>query len=261
MTPTKTPTALQVDLAKTEDDLRQIQRLRYDVFVAELGGTGPHVDHADRLERDRFDDHAEHLMLRDLARPPGQDVVGVYRLLTQSGAEAAGQFYCEDEYNLSVLKSGGKRLLELGRSCLHCDYRGGPGLMLLWGALSDYVSAHQIEILFGVASFHGTDMNSKAEQLSLLHHHYRAPQHLRAQAIGPTASKMDLIPPDAIDRVRAMRDMPALIKAYLRLGGMVGEGAFVDHAFNTIDVCLILPIHAVSARQRERLARGKPRRG
>ncbi|MDX8348642.1 GNAT family N-acyltransferase [Cognatiyoonia sp. IB215446] len=261
MTETKTAALFQVELAKTADDLRKIQRLRYDVFVAELGGTGPHVDHAARLERDRFDDHAKHLMLRDLTRPSGQDVVGVYRLLTQAGAATAGQFYCESEYNLSVLRSGGKRLLELGRSCLHRDYRGGPGLMHLWGALSDYVGAHQIEVLFGVASFHGTDLDRVAAQLSLLYHHYRAPEASRTHAIGPTAQRMDLIPRDAIDRVAAMRDMPALIKAYLRLGGMVGDGAFIDHAFNTIDVCLILPTDAVPAPRLARLAKGKLHRG
>lgn len=261
MPQTTTPTAFEVNRAETEDDLRQIQRLRYDVFITELGGDGPHVDHARRLERDLFDAHAEHLMLRDRARPADEDVVGVYRLMTEAGAAAAGQFYCEDEYDLSPLKASGKRLLELGRSCLHPEYRGGHGLMHLWGALSEYVSARQIDILFGVASFHGIDLDQKAAPLSLLYHEFRAPPHLRTRAIGPTAQRMDLMPPEAIDRVKAMRDMPALIKAYLRLGGVVGDGAFVDHAFNTIDVCLILPTDAVTAQQRARLAKGKLHRG
>ncbi len=252
---TKT-TTLRVDTAQNKDDLRQAQRLRYDVFVDELGGDGPHVDHVRRLEQDQYDPHATHLLLRDQSRPDDDSVVGVYRLLSSAGAQAAGQFYCEDEYDLSLLKNSQKRLLELGRSCLHKDYRGGAGLMHLWGAVSDYVTANNIEILFGVASFHGTDPQKIAAALSLLHHDYLAPTRYRVHAIGPTAQSMNLQPKATIDKVSALRDTPALIKAYLRLGGMVGKGAFVDHAFNTTDVCLILPTDAVNERQRRLYTRG-----
>lgn len=251
----------RVDTAQSDDDVRQAQRLRYDVFVAELGGDGPHVDHLQRLERDQYDPHATHLLLRDTSRAGADNVVGVYRLLTSAGAKAAGQFYCEDEYNLGLLQNSGKRLLELGRSCLHKDYRGGAGLMHLWGALSDYVNTYQIDILFGVASFHGTDPQEKAGPLSLLHHQYLAPPQYRVNAIGPTARSMNLMAKDTIDRASAMRDMPALIKGYLRLGGMVGEGAFIDHAFNTTDVCLILPTEAVNERRRKLYTRGPRENG
>ncbi|MEM9788093.1 MAG: GNAT family N-acyltransferase [Pseudomonadota bacterium] len=251
----------RVDIAQDDADLHQAQRLRYDVFVAELGGDGPEVDHQQRQERDRYDPYATHLLLRDLSRRPDDNVVGVYRVLTSAGAKAAGQFYCEDEYDLTSLKNGPMRLLELGRSCLHRDYRGGAGLVHLWGALSEYVSANRIDVLFGVASFHGTDVTAKAPQLSLLHHHYRAPERYRVHAIGPTAHPMDIMPANAIDRVAVMRDMPPLIKAYLRLGGTVGAGAFVDHAFNTTDVCLILPTAVVPDRQRQRFEQGTRARG
>lgn len=251
----------RVDIARDAHDLRQAQRLRYDVFVAELGGDGEGVDHNARLEKDRYDAHASHLLLRDLARPDDDNVVGVYRVMSSDGAEAAGQFYCENEYDLSRLKASGGRLLELGRSCLHRDYRGGAGLMRLWAALSTYVNTHQIDILFGVASFHGTGLADKAAQLSLLHHHYLAPEMYRVHAIGPAAEPMDLMAADDLDTITAMRAMPPLIKAYLRLGGTVGSGAFVDHAFNTVDVCLILPTAVVSDKKRERLNKAARQNG
>lgn len=238
-------------IATTPAEVAAAQRLRYAVFVQELGGDGPFVDHKEQLEQDRFDAHATHLLLCDTNRPADDQVIGVYRLLTVQGAAAAGQFYCEDEYDLTLLKNSGKRLLELGRSCLHPDYRGGAGMMHLWGALADFVKDNKIDVLFGVASFHGTDLQALAEPLSLLHHRHLAPAALRVTARGPTAQPMNLIGADAIDRVTARRDTPALIKAYLRLGGLVGEGAFVDHAFNTTDVCLILPTDAVSTLQRK----------
>jgi putative hemolysin len=239
-----------VRLAQSEDDLRAAQRLRYAVFVEELGGGGALVDHVNRLERDRFDPFFDHLLLLDEARAPEDRVVGVYRLLRADQAAKAGQFYSEDEYDLSPLKGSGRKLLELGRSCLHADYRGGMGMYHLWHALAAYVEAHGIEVLFGVASFHGTDTKALAAPLSLLHHRHLAPDDLRVSARAAGFAAMDLIPEDRLDRRMAMLAVPSLIKAYLRLGGFVGQGAFVDHAFNTTDVCLVLDVARMNAGQR-----------
>ena len=239
--------AFSVDIARTPEDLRAAQALRYDVFVRELGGSGAGVDHAQGLECDDFDAHAAHLLLRDESRDA---VVGVYRLMTEAHAQAAGRFYSESEYDLTPLRQSGRRLLELGRSCLHRDYRGGLALYHLWTALSEYVAREGIEILFGVASFHGTDVAALAEPLSLLHAAHLAPPELRVRA--RVYQPMDLIPSDQIDRKRAIVGTPALIKAYLRLGGFVGDGAYVDHAFNTTDICLILDTARMSDQQRRR---------
>ncbi|MDF1727653.1 MAG: GNAT family N-acetyltransferase [Sulfitobacter sp.] len=227
----------EVRLARTTEDLEAAQRLRYAVFVSEMGGDGPLVDHHAGLERDRFDAHMDHLLLIDRAQ---RAVVGVYRLLGEEGAARAGGFYSDAEYDLNALREGGRRLLELGRSCLHPDYRGGRGMHCLWGALAQYVAEHEIEVLFGVASFRGTDADALAAPLSLLHHRHLAPPKLRVRAHQASFQPMDLIAEDQLDRRAALLAMPSLIKAYLRLGGQVGEGAFVDHAFNTTDVCLLL---------------------
>ncbi|MVO14512.1 GNAT family N-acetyltransferase [Parasedimentitalea huanghaiensis] len=224
-----------VKMAETKDELMAAQALRYQVFIQELGGNGDLVDHHDQLERDRFDPFFDHMLLIDNA---SEAVVGVYRLLREDQASQAGQFYSEDEFDLSLLRNSGRKLLELGRSCLHPDFRGGTAIYHLWAGLADYVTLHGIEILFGVASFHGTNLQKLAHPLSMLHHNHLAPDTLRAKA--KAYQSMDLIARDGLDRRRAMVETPALIKAYLRLGGCVGDGAFVDHKFNTTDVCLIL---------------------
>lgn len=239
--------AFSVKIADTEAELRAAQALRYDVFVRELGGGGEMVDHEAGLERDRFDPFFDHMIVTDTTT--GQ-VVGVYRLLRDDQARAAGQFYSEGEYDLSVLKASGRRLLELGRSCVHPDYRGGTAMFHLWTGLAEYVARHGIEILFGVASFHGTDVAQLAQPLSMLHYNHLAPPDLRVRAQPAHFQSMDLVAPDALDRRRAMVEMPALIKAYLRLGGFVGEGAFIDHEFNTVDVCLVLDTVRMNERQR-----------
>ncbi|MCV2892026.1 GNAT family N-acetyltransferase [Lentibacter sp. XHP0401] len=241
-----------VRLATSDADVLAAQRLRYRVFVEELGSDGPLVDHEGRFERDRFDAVSHHLVLIDEAREADghEHVVGVYRLLDEAGASAAGQFYSEGEYDLGKLKSSGRRLLELGRSCLHPAYRGGAGMFYLWNALAEVIRERQIEVLFGVASFHGTEATKLAAPLSLLRHRHLAPETLRVTAREENFQRMDLIAEAELDRRAAMLDVPALIKAYLRLGGVVGEGAFVDHAFNTTDVCLILDTQAMPPRSR-----------
>lgn len=243
----------QIRIAKDPQDLMAAQRLRYQVFIEELGGTGPLVDHDARLEKDEFDDVVDHLCLIDTRRDAEalDHVVGVYRLLPGDRAADFGRFYCDGEYDLQPLRDCGRPLLELGRSCVHPDYRGGSGMFIMWNALADYVLDHGIEILFGVASFHGTDAQMLAPSLSWLHHKHLAPEDLRPRARDAGFQRMDLIAPEDIDRREAMVAMPALIKAYLRLGGQVGEGAFIDHEFNTTDVFLLMDTAAMSAKHRQ----------
>ena len=249
----------ELRLAACDADLRAAQRLRYEVFVAELGGDGALVDHAARLERDRFDPHVDHLLLSDLRRPEGARVVGVYRLMREAGARAAGQFYSEDEYDISVLRGTGRPLLELGRSCLHPDYRGGTAMMHLWSGLAEYIATHGIGLMFGVASFHGRDPAPLAAPLSFLHHRHLAPPGIRPRARPEGYQRMDLVAEGDLDRPAASRAIPALIKAYLRLGGFVGEGAFLDRPFNCIDVCMVTDVARLPEARRALYRRGAAR--
>lgn len=146
--------------------------------------------------------------------------------------------------------------MELGRSCLAEGYRGGAAMYHLWNGLARYVAEHDIEILFGVASFHGTDPAKLAQPLSLLHHRHLAPEALRVRTVAEHYQPLDLVPADQIDRRAAMLQVPALIKAYLRLGGFVGDGAFIDETFNTTDVCLVMDTGRLNARQKAIYSKG-----
>lgn len=241
----------QVSLARSEADIRAAQRLRYEVFVDELGGNGDEIDHVAQIEADAFDAHADHLLLRDLRGDP-DDVIGVYRLMTEAHAKAAGRFYSANEFDLTPLLSSGLTLLELGRSCLRPAHRGGPALMALWQGLAGYVADRGIDILFGTASFHGTDLTALQQPISHLHAAYLAPEPLRVTST--MRPQPDLLPPEQIDRKAAMRDTPALIKSYLKLGGAIGQGVYVDAAFNTTDVCLILDTKQIYAGRFDRPA-------
>ena len=239
------PFALRPAASKAE--IEAAQALRYQVFVEELGGTGGDLTDPDRrLEADRFDAHSEHLLLLDMLRNGA--VVGTTRVMSLKGADQAGRFASEAEFDLSPLRRTGRTLLEVGRTCLHPDYRGGAAMHRLWQGLAMLVEERGIELLFGLASFPGTDPATLAQPLSCLYHDHLAPGALRPRSLAPVA--VDLMAPDGIDRRAAMLAMPALVKAYLRLGGKVGEGAFVDRAFRCIDLCIVLDTATLSARAR-----------
>ncbi len=223
-----------VRLARNADEIRAAQRLRYEVFVEEMGAKASAAASELRLERDEFDPYFDHLLLIDNAAN-GQ-IAGVYRLMREDMATAGIGFYGATEYDPSKL--AGRRVLELGRSCVAKAYRGGVGMHLLWEGLGEYVNQHEIEVLFGVASFHGANIAPLAQALSYLHRKYLAPEDLRVRSRSYVPlNQMDL---QEIDAKAALREIPPLIKAYLRLGGFVGDGAFVDHDFNTVDVCLLM---------------------
>jgi len=250
-------TSLKLKIADTDAEIQAAQRLRYRVFVEEMGASTSDENRALELERDAFDPHFDHLILIDTSNPdPLENVVGVYRLMRQEAALNGLGFYGADEYDLEKLITSARRTMELGRSCVHPDFRGGTALQMLWNGLGDYVLEHKIEVLFGVASFHGTDIGDHEQALSFLHHRHLAPDDLRVTAQPAQRADMDILSADEIDKLAALRQMPPLIKAYLRLGGFVGEGAYVDHSFNTIDVCLLMDTERMSAKHKAMYERG-----
>ena len=249
---------LLVRLARDACDLRAAQHLRYRVFIQEMGGDGPLVDHEHKLERDALDPVFDHLLLIDPRRDPqeGMHVVGAYRLLPSTRLSEAGRFYCDSEFDLSPLHRSKRKMLELGRSCIDKSYRGGSGMLQMWQGLADYVQRREIEILFGAASFPGTDPAMFAQSLSWLHHHYLAPEALRVRAV--CEAGFEPLPPELLDPRTAMVQMPSLIRAYLRLGGVVGEGVYIDHHFRTTDVCILLDTKKLTAQARSLAARTHP---
>lgn len=250
----------QVRLAEGADEVAAAQRLRYRVFVEELGAEATAEQREARREYDAFDAWFDHLILIDLAEAgndPLDRVVGAYRLLRDDVARSGPGFYGASEYDLGPITRDGRRSLELGRSCVAKEHRGGPGMHLLWNALAEYVLARDIEILFGVASFPGADPAPYAEALAYLNRRHLAPVDLRVRAHPEAFVAMEFPDIREIDDKRAQRLIPPLIKAYLRLGGWVGEGAFIDHRFNTVDVCVVMDTTRMTERYRAFYDRGR----
>ena len=247
--------SLEVRLATSRADIHHAQRLRYQVFYREMSAK-PSVMHALlRRDFDRYDAICDHLLVLDHDAPPdprtgGPAIVGTYRLLNQSVAEVHGGFYSADEYDIGAMLAAHPdlRFLELGRSCVLKPYRTKRTVELLWHGIWSYVVQRRIDVLFGCASLEGTDVEALALPLSFLHHFAHAEPPWRVRAVQDRYQPMNRMAKDAIDQKAALRSLPPLIKGYLRLGGMIGEGAVIDHQFGTTDVLILLPVEKISKR-------------
>lgn len=244
---------ITVKLTRDKREIELAQRLRYQVFYEEFAAKPNAQMAVARLDIDDFDDYADHLIVIDHSK--NDQIIGTYRLLREESAKKFGQFYSSDEYDLSPLLNSGLSLLELGRSCVLPDYRTRPVLNLLWQGIADYIADHDIDIMFGCASLHSTDIKSISRPLSYLHHYHLAEEHLRPRALKGCYINMNITPKDEFEAKYAFNDLPPLIKGYLRVGAMVGDGAFIDTQFNTTDVCIVMDTRKVTERYRKHYER------
>jgi putative hemolysin len=236
-----------VRLAKNKEEIEAAQRLRYKVFYEELNAT-PDKEMA-KLRRDInvFDDVADILIVVDTDLPEdGDHIVGTYRFLRQEIAEKYGKFYTADEFDITPFLKSGAKLLELGRSCVLEPYRTRPVLQKMWAGIAEYVAEHEIGLMFGCASFPGTDPQAISEQLAYLYHYHLASDDLCPRALDEVYVDMNLHPKEELDARRVFASLPPLIKGYLRLGASIGDGAYIDKQWNSIDVCIVMPTHLVT---------------
>ncbi len=241
---------LEVRLAEPEAEIDAAQALRYRIFYDEMGANP--TPNRKKLARDvdPYDEICDHLLVIDTARgtPAAPEVVGTYRLLRGAVAEASAGFYSEDEFDLAGLLHHSGEIMELGRSCINAEYRRRGAMQLLWRGIADYIFSHDIAVMFGCGSIHGTDVNEARRVLAYLHHYHLAPKGLRPRALESRYVEMNTMKKKHFDAKQAEAELPPLLKGYLRLGGYVGAGAVIDHQFNTIDVCVVVETEKVTGK-------------
>lgn len=238
----------EVAWARTQEDVREAQRLRYRVFVDEMGarldvpsGTPPGHD------VDRFDDYCEHLVVRTRATDDKASIViGTYRVLTPAAARRAGGYYSEGEFDLAPLAAIKSRMVELGRSCVHPEWRTGGVILALWGELGRLMRHNGLQTMIGCASVSMCDGGHFASSLwsTLKETHLAAPRwRVRARLPLPVHELRSDLPVEP----------PVLIKGYLRCGGQVLGAPAWDPDFNTADLPLMINLAEMSPRYRRHL--------
>jgi putative hemolysin len=247
--------ALRVILSRDPRDIRAAQELRFRVFYEELRARPDAGNLANRCDADEFDAACDHLLVIDGAGERSNilssgKAVGTYRLLRQQAASEKGGFYSQREFDVSSLLARHPALhfIELGRSCVLSSYRTQPVLELLWLGIWDFVRRNRIDVMFGCASLPGTDPDALKIQLSYLAQHYSAPPEWRVSAIAARAVAMNRLTEGSYNRRLASRSLPPLVRGYTKIGCFVGEGAVIDHQFNTTDVFVLMPVSRISSR-------------
>ncbi|MGB9092661.1 MAG: GNAT family N-acyltransferase [Gallionella sp.] len=222
--------------ARSDKEVAEAQRLRYKVFAEEMGATLPSA--GEEIDRDIFDRYCEHLLVRDSAE---NRVIGTYRILSPGQAEKIGGYYSETEFDLTRLQHLGDRMVEVGRSCVHRDYRDGATITQLWGGLAQYMLQHNHEYLIGCASISMADGGHVAASIyHKLHRLYAAPTEYSVFPRCP-------LPLHALNQ-NLDAPVPPLLKGYLRLGAYICGAPAWDPEFNTADLFILLPMSRLSSR-------------
>ena len=231
---------ITVSWARHQDEVRQAQRLRYQVFALEmgaaLGGNLPGHD------IDLFDDYCEHLLVRDA---DSREVIGTYRVLTPTQAKRVGSTYSDTEFDLTRLRLLRDRMVELGRSCVHADHRHGGVILALWGALAEFMGRNQLDIMIGCASIpmqhSGTTSGQAAASI------WRQVRQSHLAAIEYRVTPRLALPVERLDDSLEV-EPPALIKGYLRLGAKVLGPPAWDPDFNSADLPMMMRVADLPAR-------------
>lgn len=225
---------ISVGWARHQDEVRQAQRLRYEIFALEMGAKLPQTVAGHDI--DLFDDFCEHLLVRDVA---SQQVIGTYRVLTPTQAKRVGSTYSDTEFDLTRLRSLRDRMVELGRSCVHANYRHGGVILALWGALAEFMARNELDTMIGCASIpmqhNGVACGDAAASI------WRQVQKTHLAPIEYHVTPRLALP---VERLNGSWDVqpPALIKGYLRLGAKVLGPPAWDPDFNAADLPMMMRV-------------------
>ncbi len=227
---------LRTHFATHVNEIRAGQQLRYTIFAEEMGAKLH--SRTPQLDDEPLDDYCQHLLVLNA----NDEVVGYTRLLTADQAPRAGGFYSAREFDLTALSSLKGRFVEMGRTCIHRDYRQGSTIATLWGAVAQFIKRERADYLMGCASIPLAEgiaaVRNLCEQLS---QHHGLPVELR------TPPRLPLPHPPSEDHISLAR-LPPLLKAYLRIGAKIGGDPCWDPDFEVADVLILLETAHIDGR-------------
>lgn len=237
---------LELARATSAKDIEGAQRLRYRVFVEEMGARI--ATRAPGRDVDFFDPWCEHLIVRDRVT---EEIIGTYRILSAERAKGLGTFYADTEFDLTRVAALKSSFMEVGRACIHPAYRTGATLLLLWQGIAQLMMERGHAHLIGCASVSMRDGGANA----LAIWHEIAPDHMapiehrvfpRHSLLAQSSSGDPVTPPTA--ETAGTARLPPLLKSYLRMGAWIGGEPAWDPDFNTADFFMLLPRARIAGR-------------
>ena len=227
----------EVRMAQSAWEVREAQKLRYRLLYLERGGRPDELKTSLEADADEWDARAQHVIVLDRSGAAPK-VVGTLRLVATSALADEQRFYTEQAFDLSALRNRFPQMLELGRFCIEASKRHGTILLLIWKYTMQFIVDNRIELMFGCASFPGTNLDEHRDILGYLYQH-----NLAEEALRPTPrlkNHVQLATFASEEKVfdNATRQLPTLLRGYLKLGARVSDCAIVDPIFNTTFVCI-----------------------
>ncbi len=237
---------LEVRLAGNQLEIERALALRYDVFNLEMGEGLPQSA-ATRKDRDEYDLHCNHLIVIDKSNE--EKIVGTYRILTRQMAKKGIGFYSENQFDITSIYNLPDEIAEVGRSCVHPDYRDGSVISLLWQGLAEFMIKQDVRYLMGCGSIHSTDPEIASQSFAFLK---------AKEAISPDEFRVypnpDFILPGfnpdyTIEDLKAItKNIPPLLKGYIRLGAKICGVPALDSVFGTTDVFILFDRKEITER-------------
>src|SRR6267154_62775 len=235
------PIHYRTRLARSTEDVRAAQSLRYEVFNLELN-EGLEQSHATGLDEDPFDAVCDHLIVEHL--PTGR-IVGTYRLQSGLNAEAYRGYYCAQEFEFEMFEPLRTQMIELGRACVHGQHRNLVVLGLLWKGIADYAMLHGGRYLFGCSSITSQDPAVGASAYADLCRKHLAQPQWRTRPLAAYECSLSQLAAEPVK-------IPKLLRAYLTLGANICGAPALDRQFKTIDFLTLLDLETMPLLARQR---------
>jgi len=225
-----------VRLAKTAKEIQESQKLRYEVLFKESGGRITREMLNTEREEDEWDDVAIHVVVVD--RKDDNHVVGSIRLVSNTALSQGQEFYTEHAFNIAGLRGYYPKILELSRACVSPKGRGGAILMLLWKFTMQFIEQNNYDVLFGCASFKGTEYREHTEILSYLYEKHLASEELMPMPKPSVQSVAIKEFSEKPGKGKKRGKVPTMLRGYLKIGARISDHAIIDPVFNTTFVAI-----------------------
>ncbi|MFH1656014.1 MAG: GNAT family N-acyltransferase [Candidatus Omnitrophota bacterium] len=230
----------EIKIATRPEEIEAAQRLRFEVFNLEVK-RGVESSSSTGLDKDKYDPLCDHIIILD---PQKEKVIGTYRMLLGSKSVNVG-FYSESKFDLKNIMKLDGQILELGRSCIHRDYRNQNVLDLLWQGIADYILQHKAKYVFGCASLRTTDPKEVSEIFTFLKKRFYSDEKFRVYPLEKNIlNGLDL--DSNKDGKRILRKLPPLIQAYLKLGAKICGLPAVNPELNTTILFMLLEVENIN---------------
>jgi putative hemolysin len=222
----------EVRLVRNDAEMNEVLKLRYEDLLLYYNAKNTNET---GLFTDQYDAYCDHLIVIDHTE---EVIAGTYRFVRKPHIAHLGKFITENEFDLSAIKE--KNIMELGRAVVNKQYRSGAVIMLLWRGIFEYAKIYDIDYMFGTGSFSGTTLKDYEHGLSYLDYNYRCEQPIKA--LGNKPISLAVLQQEDVNEVLAKKQLPPLVKGYLRVGAKFAQDIFIDYPFNSIDVLVLLDV-------------------